>query len=154
MHVYISVKLNQQCTMLCLYGIMQDTMNLLQLIQKGSRMNTLEQYYIQKYQCNKKLIPEQNTGEYNPLFKIAFDLQWWHADTWQNRHPRTLVSTWSTQVSYLTRSTSHHTTTDPSDTWLSLQCTHNLEQNSTYNYLIPLFQWKLCSVIVTSIINK
>jgi hypothetical protein len=54
---------------------MQENISLLQSTQIGLHMNTLEQYYIQKYQYNNKLIPEQNSGEYSPLFEIAFNLQ-------------------------------------------------------------------------------
>jgi hypothetical protein len=35
----------------------------------------LEQYYIHKYQYINKLISEQNSGEHNPVFEIAFNLQ-------------------------------------------------------------------------------
>jgi hypothetical protein len=57
------------------YGTIQDTISLLEFAQKVSRMNMLEQYYIHKYQYNNKLIPEQNSGEHNSLFEIAFNLQ-------------------------------------------------------------------------------
>jgi hypothetical protein len=57
------------------YGTMQDTISPLQFAQKGPRVSTLEHYHIQKYQYNNKLIPEQNSGEHNPLFEIAFNLQ-------------------------------------------------------------------------------
>jgi hypothetical protein len=35
-------------------------------------MNSLEQFYIQLYAQNKKLVQEQNTGEYNPIFRLSF----------------------------------------------------------------------------------
>jgi hypothetical protein len=54
---------------------MQDTISLSEFAQKGLLMNTLEQYYIQKYQYNNKFISEQSPGEHNPLFEIAFNLQ-------------------------------------------------------------------------------
>jgi hypothetical protein len=57
------------------YWTMQDTIGLLKSAPNVSRMNTLEQYHIQKYQYNNKLIQEQNSGEHNPLFEIAFNLQ-------------------------------------------------------------------------------
>jgi hypothetical protein len=54
---------------------MQDTISLLKFAQKGSRVTTMEQYYIEKYQYNNKLILEQNSGERSPVFEIAFNLQ-------------------------------------------------------------------------------
>jgi hypothetical protein len=50
-------------------GPIQETMNLLQSVRKGLHVNTIEQFYIQKYQHNNILIPEQNVGEHNPLLK-------------------------------------------------------------------------------------
>jgi hypothetical protein len=44
-------------------------------------MNTLGQFYIQKYQHNNVLISEQNAGELNPLFEIACDHQLQYAGT-------------------------------------------------------------------------
>jgi hypothetical protein len=56
-------------------GSMQDTISLLQHAQKVLRVNKLERYYSQKYQYNNNLIPEQNSGQHNPVFEIAFNLQ-------------------------------------------------------------------------------
>jgi hypothetical protein len=38
-------------------------------------MNSMEQFYIQLYAHNKKLVPEQNPGEYNPIFSFVCNLQ-------------------------------------------------------------------------------
>jgi hypothetical protein len=63
------------------YEPIQEAMNLLESIRKGLHLNTLEELYLQKYQQNSILIPEQNVGKHNPLFEIAYDLQLQHAGT-------------------------------------------------------------------------
>jgi hypothetical protein len=41
------------------------------MCRKGKKMNTLENFYMQKLQEEGTLIPEQNTGYKNPLFRIV-----------------------------------------------------------------------------------
>jgi hypothetical protein len=38
-------------------------------------MNSLEQFYIQLFAHNKKLITEQTPGEFSPLFKFVYNLE-------------------------------------------------------------------------------
>jgi hypothetical protein len=48
-------------------------MSMLQQTNKGPYMNTLEQFYIQQFAYNKRLIPEQNMGtptQYSALSMI------------------------------------------------------------------------------------
>jgi hypothetical protein len=56
-------------------------MILLKEVNKGPYMNSFEQFYIQLHAQNKKLVPEQNTGEYNPLFYLLYDIKRHHAIT-------------------------------------------------------------------------
>jgi hypothetical protein len=42
----------------------------LQICRKGRKMNTLENFHMQKIQQEGTLIPEQSTGDENPLFRI------------------------------------------------------------------------------------
>jgi hypothetical protein len=51
------------------YGTIQSNIKLLKLCKKGWRMNTLENFYMQKQQYDI-LIQEQIPGEENPLFRI------------------------------------------------------------------------------------
>jgi hypothetical protein len=44
-------------------------------------MSTLEQFYIPQHQYNNIFAPEQNSGEHNPQFEIAYDIQLRHAGT-------------------------------------------------------------------------
>jgi len=46
-------------------------MTLLQHASKGKHKNTLEQFYIQLYSHQNKLITEQHTGDRNPLFRFV-----------------------------------------------------------------------------------
>jgi hypothetical protein len=69
------------------FGTVQDNISLLEFAQKGSCMNVLEQYYIQKYQDNNKLKLEQNSREHNPLFEIGFNLQRQQVGNWHNIRP-------------------------------------------------------------------
>jgi hypothetical protein len=48
-------------------------MSLLKQVNKGPHMNSLEQFYIQLYAHNKKLVPEQNPWRIQP--RIPFCLQ-------------------------------------------------------------------------------
>jgi hypothetical protein len=50
-------------------------MSLLKQVNKGPHMYSLEQFYIQLYVRNKKLVPEQIPGEFNPIFRFVYDLQ-------------------------------------------------------------------------------
>jgi hypothetical protein len=36
-------------------------------------MNCLEQFYIQLYAHNTKLVPEQTPGEFNPIFRCVYN---------------------------------------------------------------------------------
>jgi hypothetical protein len=45
-------------------------MSMLKQTNKGPYMNTLEQFYIQQFAYNKRLIPEQNIGDYYPIFPL------------------------------------------------------------------------------------
>jgi hypothetical protein len=49
-------------------------MSLLKQVNKGPHMNSMEQFYIQLYAHNKKLVPEQNPAEYNPIFSFVYNL--------------------------------------------------------------------------------
>ena len=53
------------------FGPAETTLKLLKQCKKGSHMNCWEQKYIQEYHRSGKLIMEQQTYEYNPLFAIA-----------------------------------------------------------------------------------
>jgi hypothetical protein len=57
------------------YGDINDNMSMLKQINKGPYINTLEQFYIQLFAYNNKLIPEQNTGDYSPIFRLIYDIQ-------------------------------------------------------------------------------
>jgi hypothetical protein len=47
-----------------------NSISLIRYVKKGPTMNTFEQFYIQLYAFNNKLINEQHPGEYNPLFQL------------------------------------------------------------------------------------
>jgi len=49
---------------------MTDTMTLLRHEQKTPMLIPYEQLYIQTYHKNRLLIPEQHTGDINPLFQL------------------------------------------------------------------------------------
>jgi hypothetical protein len=53
------------------YGTITDTMTLLKRIHKTSLLIPYEQFFIQSFHHEDNLIPEQGTGEHNPLFKLA-----------------------------------------------------------------------------------
>jgi hypothetical protein len=42
-------------------------MSLIKHVKKGPSMNTFEQFYIQLYALNNKLVNEQYPGEHNPV---------------------------------------------------------------------------------------
>jgi hypothetical protein len=52
------------------YGPIEETLQLIMPCSKGTRMNCLENLYIQKYQKLGLLMEEQNTFEYNTLFAL------------------------------------------------------------------------------------
>jgi hypothetical protein len=56
------------------YGNINDNMSMLKQTNKGPYMNTLEQFYIQQFAYNNKLIPEQNI-DHNPIFRFIYDIQ-------------------------------------------------------------------------------
>jgi hypothetical protein len=45
-------------------------------------MNSLEQFYIQLYAHQKKPVPEQTPGEFNPIFRFVYILQCRHITAW------------------------------------------------------------------------
>jgi hypothetical protein len=49
-------------------GLVQNTMKLIRQDSKGCLMDIFEQYFINKYNHEHKLIQEQIPGENNPLF--------------------------------------------------------------------------------------
>ena len=56
------------------YGPINDTMILLKHINKTTLLILFEQLYIQSYHHHKQLIPEQHTGEHNPIYQLIHDL--------------------------------------------------------------------------------
>ena len=48
-------------------------MTLLQQITKTLLLIPYEQFYVQSHYYHKELIPEQNTGENNPMYQLTFD---------------------------------------------------------------------------------
>ena len=57
------------------YGPMNSTMTLLKPLNNPSLLLPYEQYYIQSLHQAGRLIPEQSTGETNPLFQTAINPQ-------------------------------------------------------------------------------
>jgi hypothetical protein len=49
------------------YGRINNSMSVLKQVNKGPSMNSFEQFYIQIYSYNNKRVPEQCTGEHNPI---------------------------------------------------------------------------------------
>jgi hypothetical protein len=64
------------------FGPISGTLSLIQQVDTGKYVNTIEQYYIQEHKHNKILISEQNPGDQNPLFCFLYDLQLRHSITW------------------------------------------------------------------------
>jgi hypothetical protein len=56
------------------YASTNNNMSVLKQVNKGPHMNSMEQFYIQLYAHNKKLLPEQNPAEYNPIFSFVYNL--------------------------------------------------------------------------------
>jgi hypothetical protein len=50
-------------------------MELLKQINKRNFLIPYEQLYIHSHHQHKQLIPEQNSGEYNPLYQLVYDQQ-------------------------------------------------------------------------------
>jgi hypothetical protein len=50
-------------------------MELLKQINKTKLLIPHEQLYIQSHHHHKQLIPEQNSGEYNPMYQLVYDQQ-------------------------------------------------------------------------------
>jgi hypothetical protein len=51
------------------YGPTHNTMELLKQINKTKFLIPYERLYIQSHHHHKQLIPEQNSGEYNPMYQ-------------------------------------------------------------------------------------
>jgi hypothetical protein len=56
------------------YGIINKNMSLFKQLNKGPHINS-EQFDIQLYGHNKKLVPEQTPGEFNPIYLFVYNLQ-------------------------------------------------------------------------------
>ena len=52
------------------YDPVSDTMTLLKHINKTTLLIPFEQLYIQSYNHQKQLIPEQHIGEHNPIYQL------------------------------------------------------------------------------------
>jgi hypothetical protein len=52
------------------YGPIEEILLLIVPCRKGTRMNCMEKFYIQKHQKHGSLMEEQNTYEYNSLFAL------------------------------------------------------------------------------------
>jgi hypothetical protein len=57
------------------YGPIQQTMEVLQKENKGKKMNTWENYYIQHFIHHNSIIEEQTYAKLNPLFQLAHSIQ-------------------------------------------------------------------------------
>jgi hypothetical protein len=57
------------------YGPLHNTMELLKQINKTKFLISYEQLYIQSHHHHKQLIPEQNIGEYNPMYQLVYNKQ-------------------------------------------------------------------------------
>jgi hypothetical protein len=53
------------------YGTIDTTLKPLHICRKGRKMNNLENFYVQKLQQEGTLIPEQNAGDENLLYRLA-----------------------------------------------------------------------------------
>jgi hypothetical protein len=54
---------------------MYNTMELLKQINKTKFLIPYEQLYIQSHHHHKQLIPEQYSGEHNPMYQLVYDQQ-------------------------------------------------------------------------------
>jgi hypothetical protein len=50
-------------------------MELLKQINKTKFLIPYEQLFIQSHHHHKQLMPEQNSGEYNPMYQMVYDQQ-------------------------------------------------------------------------------
>jgi hypothetical protein len=57
------------------YGPIHNTVELLKHINKTKLLIPYEQLHIQSHHHHKQLIPEQNSGEYNPMYQLVYDQQ-------------------------------------------------------------------------------
>jgi hypothetical protein len=55
------------------YDPTHNTMELLKLINKTKLLIPYEQLYIQSHHHHKQLIPEQNSGECNPMYQLVYE---------------------------------------------------------------------------------
>ena len=56
------------------YGAISYTITLQNPINKTTLLIPFEQLHIQSYHHHKQLIPEQHTGEHNPIYQLIHDL--------------------------------------------------------------------------------
>jgi hypothetical protein len=56
--------------------------SLLKQVNKGQLMTSFEHFYIQSHYYYNKLISEQNTAEWNPMYQLVFDIQLRRVSTW------------------------------------------------------------------------
>jgi hypothetical protein len=84
------------------YGTAHDMLELLKPCNKGLKMNCWESFYIQIYRQRNRLITEQLTGDYCPLYEQAYfprDLQhipWqYQPDRYTHTHTHRRVSPFS-----------------------------------------------------------
>jgi hypothetical protein len=57
------------------YGAINNTMFLLEQVNKGPLLNRFEQFHIRLYYHRNKHTPEQNKAERNPMYELISDLQ-------------------------------------------------------------------------------
>jgi hypothetical protein len=70
------------------YGPMHNTLELLKQINKTKFLIPYEQPYIQSHHHYKQLIPEQNIGEYNPMYQLFYHQQFMlHPTKTPDLHP-------------------------------------------------------------------
>ena len=55
------------------FGPINETMSLLKQVNNNSLLLPYEQPYIQTHRLHNQLIPEQNTGEHNPIYQLFSD---------------------------------------------------------------------------------
>ena len=64
------------------YGSIKDTMTLLKHIENPSLLIPYKQLYIQSYDYNNKLIPEQHSNEQNPTYQTIYNRHNTSHHTW------------------------------------------------------------------------
>jgi hypothetical protein len=70
LHYILSLNSYGHFTFLCRHGELR-----VDITSKRKHMDTLEQLQIQKYHHKRRLIPEQNPHEYNPLSQVLYSTQ-------------------------------------------------------------------------------